>query len=237
MGWTLITGAADRLGATISKILAKKGHNVLIHYRSSRDLAEAVRDVCRGFDVKAEIVQGDFSTEESTMEFIRSVKGQYPDIHNIVNNVGNIIHKSALETTTEEWMNLFQVNLHTPFLIIKECIESVKEKKGHIINIGVSGLGKCSGSYQNTAYSLTKHSLWILTRSLAKELAGDQVPVNMVSPGQLEISVDLPEDTTTLPMKRAGTTEEVARVIAFLLQNESEYITGQNIDVAGGYGL
>jgi NAD(P)-dependent dehydrogenase (short-subunit alcohol dehydrogenase family) len=84
---------------------------------------------------------------------------------------------------------------------------------------------------------MTKSNLWMFTRSLAKELAKDFVRVNMVSPGLLDISIDLKEYAATLPMKRPGSCKEVARVIAFLLEEESRYITGQNIEVSGGFGL
>ncbi len=75
----------------------------------------------------------------------------------------------------------------------------------------------------------------MLTKSLAKELAASNVRVNMVSPGQLDISVDKP-NPAALPMQRLGTAEETARVVAFLLE-KGQYITGQNIEVAGGLGL
>ena len=88
-----------------------------------------------------------------------------------------------------------------------------------------------------TAYTITKLGLWMLTRSLAKELAPSQVRVNMVSPGYLDISVDLPEDVSKLPMGRSGTTKEVANIIALLLDKQSSYITGQNIEVAGAVRL
>ena len=83
----------------------------------------------------------------------------------------------------------------------------------------------------------TKAALWSLTRSLAKECAPHGVAVNMVSPGQLDISLSLPKDTSVLPMKRAGTCLEVARVVGFLLQPENHYITAQNIEIAGALGL
>ena len=76
--------------------------------------------------------------------------------------------------------------------------------------------------------------MWLLTKSLAAELAKSSVRVNMVSPGYIENAVDLPENTDKLPMKRPATLDELTRVIAFLLDDQSNYITGQNIDVAGG---
>ena len=89
----------------------------------------------------------------------------------------------------------------------------------------------------STAYTMTKASLLLLTKSLALELAPDQVRVNMISPGYLEDSVDLPMDLSKIPMQRPAKSEEVADVIAFLLSDKAYYLTGQNIEVAGGTRL
>ena len=101
----------------------------------------------------------------------------------------------------------------------------------------MTGLSTERADTYSTAYTFTKASLLMLTKALAKEYAPDGVTVNMVSPGHLDISVDLPEDLNTLPMKRPATCEEVARVVTFLLRDENNYLTGQNIDIAGALRL
>lgn len=236
MSWTLVTGGARRLGAEICKTLAAKGHNILVHYNTSLHEADQVVTACKKMGVCAESIQGDFSSPITTEEFIKNLLERFSSIDNLINNVGNYNSSTALHTSAEEWDALFQVNLHAPFRIILALIPSIKRQKGSILNIGVAGIDNMRSARLTAAYSATKVALLSLTKSLARELAPDHVRVNMISPGQLENSIDKP-DPMKLPMQRMGTTSEVSRVIAFLLEKENSYITGQNIEIAGGVGL
>ena len=128
----------------------------------------------------------------------------------------------------------FQTNLNAPYQLMKQLIPSIKQQKGSIINIGVSGLNFVHADVYSTAYTITKSALLMLTKSLAIELAPDQVRVNMISPGYLETSVDLPSDLSHIPLNRLGTLQEVADMVVYLLSEKASYITGQNIEIAGG---
>lgn len=237
MNWTLVTGGAKRLGAEICTTLASKGHNILVHYNSSKNEAVDVVKACTRYGVKAESVQGDFSSKETTIKFLNVLQERFPDIENLVNNVGNYIVKPALATSVNEWYDLFQTNLHAPFILTKGLAASIQAARGSIVNIGVAGVNSVQADTYSTAYTATKLSLCMLTKSLALELASSGVRVNMVSPGYLDNAVDKPLDWSSVPMKRAGVPSEIARVVAFLLEDESSYITGQNIEVAGGLRL
>lgn len=232
MNWTLITGGAKNLGAEICRTLASQGHAILVHYNKSRDEALAVAENCRSFGVPSEIIQGDFSNLEGVEAFVGRLS-KFKPVVTLVNNVGNYLIRSALKTETNEWVDIFQTNLHAPYILIRALKEQIIKCQGSIINIGVTGLDGVRADTYSTAYTLTKAGLLWLTKSLAKELAPLQVRVNMVSPGLLEESID----TIPVPMGRPGKFREVARVIAFLLEKESSYITGQNIEVAGGLRL
>jgi NAD(P)-dependent dehydrogenase (short-subunit alcohol dehydrogenase family) len=235
--WTLVTGGAKRLGAAICLALAAKGHNIAVHYRQSEQEALSVAEACRKHGVLAEIIQGDFSTTETTEAFAKNYLQQFKETQNLINNVGNFLVRTATKTTQEQWLDLFQNNLNAPFLLINACLPSIKKHHGAIINLGVAGIQEVNADIYSTAYSCAKTGLWMLTKSLAKELASSHVRVNMVSPGYLDISVDLPDDVCTLPMGRAAAPQEAADVIAFLLDPSASYITGQNIEVAGGIRL
>lgn len=237
MCWTLVTGSATGLGAEIAKAVAKQGSSVLIHYRNSQKEAEEVRGICREYGVKAELVHGDFSTSESTKLFIKDLHANFPDIKNLINNVGEYLIADLLDTSVEDWERLFQANLHTPFFLIQSLIPSIRKHSGNIVNIGTVGLHSLRAARYSSAYRLTKQSLWMMTKTFAAELAEDGVCVNMVSPGQLENSVDLPEDVSQLPMSRPASLEEVVRIVLLFLDPENSYITGQNLEVAGGLGL
>jgi NAD(P)-dependent dehydrogenase (short-subunit alcohol dehydrogenase family) len=237
MAWILVTGGAKRLGAQLCLTLAKQGHSVVVHYCQSEKEAYDVVAQCRLLGGKAEALQGDFSTQEGVEQFITHYLKQFPQTEALINNVGNYLIQPATQTEAKKWMDLFQTNLHAPFLLSCALKDSLIASKGQIINLGVSGVKSPSAHTHATAYYLTKLSLWGLTLALAKELAPYEVCVNMVSPGYLENSVDFPKDPTKLPMHRPGSCSEVARMVTFLLDPANHYITGQNIEVAGGVGL
>lgn len=237
MGWTLVTGGGKRLGAEICLTLAKLGYPIVVHYNTSPEGAHAVVAKCREYGVEAEAIQGDFSTQESTEDFIIRYLKRFPDSANLINNVGIYLVRSGLKTSQKDWIHIFQTNFHAPCALIQALVPSITQTHGAIVNIGMVGIQQIGAKTYSTAYSASKQSLWMATRSFAAELAPSLVRVNMVSPGYLDISVDLPKDVKKLPMHRAGTCVEVARVVAFLLDNESNYITGQNIEVAGGFSL
>ena len=237
MGWTLVTGGSRRLGAAISISLAAKGYPVLIHYRQQAAEAEEVARKCRLLGVQAETISGELTTPDSTRALIETCMRRYSPIRHLINNAGDYLCKPALETSIEEWLRLFQSNLHAPFMLAKGLLPGIKQLRGSIVNLGVAGASIIQADLHCTGYRMAKMSLYMLTKSLARELAPDQVRVNMISPGYLENSVDLPAKWPVHSMQRSGLLEEVVRVILFLISEESKYITGQNIEVAGGVAL
>lgn len=237
MTWTLVTGAAKRLGAEICQLLALHGHHLVIHYRYSEREAQTLAEQCRQLGVKAEIIQGDFTTKESTQEFVKKYLAEFSNTKNLINNVGNYFIGSALQTPIEEWIELFQNNLYAPLILIQALSDSLKKNQGSIVNLGVAGISHVRADVYSTAYSCAKTGLWMLTKSLASEFAPYNVKVNMISPGYVDISVDLPREVNALPMQRPAETREIAEAVAFLLGEKARYITGQNIEIAGGVRL
>lgn len=237
MAWTLVTGGAKGLGKEICLTLAKKGHNVLVHFRKSKEEAEAVAEECRKSGVLSKTVQADFSNPEGIQGLLDMARKQTWEIKFLINNVGNFFEGALSDTPVETWHSLFQTNLHAPFLLIRGLLPEIASQKGAVINIGSAGCNDLRGDAKYAAYSLTKRSLYFLTKSFAKEAAKDGVRVNMVSPGELENSVTLAGRREKLPFGRAGALREVAEVVSFLLLPENAYITGQNIEVAGGFAL
>lgn len=234
MQWTLVIGGAKGLGAEICRFLSAQGHAVIVHYNKSSKEAEEVAEICRKNGTPAGTVQGDFATKDSTLLFTTRVLKKFPEIKNIVYNVGNYFIGPASETSVEGWYDLFQSNLNAPFIIIQSLLPLIKKYRGGIVTIGTVGIGHVAADTYSTAYRCTKMGLLMLTKSLAKELASSFVNVNMVSPGYLENSVDLPNQ---LPMARPALLIEAARLVYFFLQDENKYITGQNIELAGGVKL
>jgi len=236
MSKTLVTGGAKNLGREIVLKLARNNQDLLIHYNKSKMEAFELVKECRSLGVEAEAIFGDFSNLQGMQAFIDFLK-PFKKIKNIVNNVGNYLVKPILETSLNEMNALFMTNLSAPLFLIQSLIPSIKEERGSIVNIGVCGIDHGRAEIYSTAYSMTKASLLMLTRTLAKDLALFDVTVNMVSPGMLEGSMDAPKSVKDMPMKRFGTNQEVADVVLFLLNPNNHYITGQNIEVAGGLRL
>ena len=238
MPWTLVTGGAKRTGAAICRFLAEQGFSLVIHYNKSKKEAEGTRKICQNLGVQAEILQGDFSTQKGVEDFIFRCKERYSTVQNIVNNVGNLYVGSSLQTPMEVWQQLHQVNVWAPIALSQAFLPSLLELEGSIINLGVAGLHGVVADTSTSCYRMTKLSLWMWTKSLAKELAPKKVRVNMVSPGRLENSEDpTMKNKSLVPMGRDGKEREVAEVVAFLLDKKNVYITGQNIEVAGGVRL
>lgn len=237
MKWVLVTGGAKNLGANLCRALAENGYHLLLHYNTSQGLAESVAGECKKFGICVELLQGDFSSVSSVHAFIEQNKEKFSNVFALVNNVGNYQVLSASKTSSECLRDLYQTNLHAPFALIQALLPSLCDRRGTIINIGCAGVETVRADTYSTAYTMTKQSLWLLTKSLALELAPLGVRVNMLSPGHLTHSVDLPEDLSDIPMGRAGTGKELAKLLLFLLDESNAYITGQNVDIAGGVRL
>ena len=237
MSWTLVTGAAKGLGSQVCLELARLGHSVVIHYRSSQDSAEALKETCIKLGARAEIIQGDFSTTNSVLTFLEAYSSCFPDTKNLINNVGNYSIGTALNTPIDVWQSFYQTNFLSALQIMQALTPSIIQSRGSIINIGVTGIQSVPADLYSPAYTSSKLSLWMATKSLAKELASRGVRVNMISPGYLENAVDLPENLSTLPQGRPVKLDEAARLVAFLLDDANASITGQNIEIAGAIRL
>jgi NAD(P)-dependent dehydrogenase (short-subunit alcohol dehydrogenase family) len=237
----LVTGGGKGLGAEICSHLARAGHNVVIHYRTSEQEAKRVAEQCHSYGVFAETIQGDFATQDSLESFIDRYLTLFPKTKGIINNVGDYLIAPSVGTTSLQWLSLFQTNFFSPVFLTQALLPSLKALKGSVVNLGVSGLRASRAFTKTTAYATTKAALLFYTISLAKELAEEGVKVNMVSPGFLDHSIEdknaLFKDPSELPFKRPATLFEVAYLVASFFDPHNSYITGQNIEVAGGIGL
>lgn len=214
----LVTGAAKGLGTTIAKRLSEEGYDLLLQYRTEPGAYPGTW------------IQGDFSTPESTKEFVERIPKKH-EIVGVVNNVGHYITSSALQTSAEEFSTLFQANFFAPLEIVRALQESLEV----VVNIGTAGVTHFKAEHFSAAYFLSKQSLYSLTLCLARELAPRGIRVNMVSPGIMVNSVEGKE--RPIPMGRLIELEEVAEQVAHLFTDACRSITGQNIEVSGGFKL
>ena len=229
----LITGAAKNLGGYLAEKLAKNKYSVIVHYNNSKTEAKEVVKSCRLEGVEAELLQGDFSTNESLSDFVSNLKSMTSELYGFIHNVGNFEVGSFLNTPYSKWQELIQVNLNASFYLLKEIIPLLKTQMGHIICMGFAGINNVKADTYCSAYSLTKQALLFMVKTIAKEVSASNIKINMISPGYLEKSVVFPKDP--FPMQRPASFEDIFQTVKFLLDHT--YITGQNIEVSGGIRL
>lgn len=236
MSWTLVTGGAKRLGAEICRQLAGEGCDLLIHYRNSEAEAQQVAEQCRQSGVRVQLLQGSFDSAESINAFLERYASLWPDLQHLVLNAAHCVPDSILAIESAMWSHLFQVNVHSVQQLCRHLAPSLTANRGSVTALGVSGMQRARP--HDAAYCASINARWGVIQSLALELAPQGARANMVSPGQLENSIDYqPGSHAHLPMGRPGFASEVAQVVCWLVREQSAYITGQNIEVAGGNRL
>ncbi len=209
----IVTGNARGLGQAISA-------NLLAH-------GFAQPEIIRSKDY-------DLTQSESAERLVVDTISKYGRLDLLVNNVGNYIAKSIDDISIEDWQEMMNSNLNSSFYMTKYALPYLRQSHGRIINIGFAALDKFSPAPRVIAYQVAKTGLLTLTKGLAKAEAVNGVLINMISPGHLENTVvnDAIED---IPLGRLGALAEVNQTLNYLLTND--YVTGQNIEVAGGWGL
>lgn len=236
MSWVLITGSTSHLGKEIAISFARSGKNIILHYHSRVDIAAQIASEVAAIGMQAKTLYGEFSTPSGVDAFLQQYKQLDLQVETIINNVGPYMQKSLLQSSLDDLQDIFQTNFFASVSIAKALLPDLEKRQGSIIYLGFPNLSR--GKVRNSApgYVLAKETLAVWTRSFAKELLPRQVRVNMVSPGYVEHSIDLPEPST-LPQGRFIAGKEVADLIQYLASPFAASITGQNIDVAGGIGL
>ncbi len=232
----LITGASRGIGAAIAVRLARDGYNIWLNYRRNHEAAQAVAARVRDLGRECTLLPFDVSDGSAAQEALENIlRERCPYI--LVNNSGVNRDGLLFWMSREDWKDVLNVSLDGFYHVTSRIVGLMMQKKrGRIINI-VSTSGQ-AGMAGQVNYSAAKAGLIGATRALAKEVARSGVLVNAVSPGFVETDMtkDLPkpEILKMIPLRRFGTCEEVAAVVAFLCSEDASYITGQVLNVNGG---
>ncbi|MGE8025025.1 3-oxoacyl-ACP reductase FabG [Staphylococcus pasteuri] len=231
----LVTGGVKGIGKSVSIKLQEKGYKVYATYNKSINKANELES--KYLNIKT--IQLDITDNKEVQNVIKKIYTLEGKIDCLVNNAGTINDGYFLMMSNNKWNNVINTNLNGTFNVLKTTLKYMKVKKsGRVVNI--SSTSGVSGQVGQANYSASKGAIITLTKTLAKELAGDNIRINSVSPGfiETEMTSKLPNKEILkeeyIPMKRFGKTEEVANVVEFLLSENSSYITGKNISIDGG---
>ena len=239
MKTVLVTGGSRGIGKSIS-ITLSKNHHVVVGYVNSEDKAvEVVKEITEAGG-NANIIEIDISNKKSVDNAFSAIEDAYGSVDILINNAGVTKDNILPRMKEEDWLDVIQTNLTGSFYTSQRAIKQMmKNKWGRIIFI--SSVVGISGNQGQANYAASKAGLIGLAKSISKELGSRNITSNVIAPGYIETDMTSFLDDENkeniieqLSIKRIGKPEDISNVVAFLCNDESEYITGQVIPVDGG---
>jgi 3-oxoacyl-[acyl-carrier protein] reductase len=235
----LVTGASRGIGRSIARVLARAGADVAVTARNRGLLEETAREV-REEGRRALVISADLRGAAGCREVVETVQREWGRLDVLINNAGQGATGPVERITEEAWDEVLETNLKSQFLLAQAAAPLMRERGwGRIVNI--SSIAAQTGGVAGAAsYAASKGGSLALTKSLARDLAGDGITVNAITPGQIETDMGrvpperLPQILALIPLGRLGRPEDIAFAALFLCSEEAGYITGATLDVNGG---
>jgi len=239
----LVTGSGQGIGRATAQRLAKAGADIVINYRSNTSAAAEAKASIEAMGRRCITIQADVSQEEDVTRLFAEAQQQLGAVTILVNNAGTTRDKLILQMSLADFEHVMNSNLRSAFLCTKAALRGMmKARWGRIIN--VSSVAGLLGNAGQANYSASKAAIIALTISTAREMASRNITANAIAPGFIptELTSNLNEQQLKMmieatPLRRFGTTEEVAAAIGFLCMPEAGYITGQILCVDGGMAM
>jgi NAD(P)-dependent dehydrogenase (short-subunit alcohol dehydrogenase family) len=229
----LVTGSAKGVGRELLLALAADGADVAVHYRTSDDAATTVAERARERGVAATVVQGDVTDPEDVEDLFGAVESELGHVDVLVNNVGAFAPRHWSEIDYDTWRTVIETNLDATYLCARRALPAMREADyGRIVNVGYASSEKGLVSPKNFPYFAAKAGVLMFTRMLAADTQDDGVTVNAVSPYVVENSDEFPAE---LPRDRPASFDDIAQAVRFFLEADSDYLSGQNVEVSGGW--
>lgn len=234
----LVTGGSRGIGAAIAKRLAADGASVAVTYTKDATSASAVVKAIEDAGAKALAIQADSLDAEAIKGAIAKTVAALGSLDILVNNAGTAIPKPFEEATVEEFDHVLNLNVRSVFITTQAALKHIN-KGGRIISIG-SCVGERNMTPGLTVYSATKAAVKMFTQGLAREVGGRAITVNNIQPGPIDTDLNPASGDWATPqlevtaLKRYGTVDEVAALVAFVASPEAAYITGASLTVDGG---
>ncbi len=242
----IVTGGSGEIGAATAIKAAEHHYQVCISYLSNKERADEVLSKIKRIGGQAIAVQADTRIEEDVFTLFERCKKELGPVTHLVNNAGIVGHiTKVVDLPLSVLKHVFDVNVIGYFLCAREAVRCMSKNRtgsgGVIVNVS-SRAAALGGSNEWVHYAATKGAIDTMTIGLAKEVAAEGIRVNAVNPGLIDTSIHssggnpdrLSQLMNTVPMGRAGSVDEVAEVIMFLLSDRASYITGVCLDISGG---
>jgi len=244
MRHAIITAGSKGLGKQVTEHFLKHGSSVTVNYFSDTERVEVLKKEWKEYQDRLHFVQGDVTKKEDIVNIVEQAKERFGRIDYLINNAGPYVFekKKLINYSDDEWYEMIDGNLTSVFHFVKLVIPLMREQQfGRIINYGFQDAENAPGWMHRSAYSAAKVGLVSLTRSIAKEEAENRITANMVLPGDINGKMKEADIQTAkalkdpgTPVGRPGTGEDLARLIGFLCQDDSDMITGSVVSAAGG---
>jgi acetoacetyl-CoA reductase len=239
----LVTGGTRGIGAAITECLLGSGASVAAGYNRGKESAEKFATQLGSKGAKVSVHQGRVDDVDDCNRVVKEVMDRFGRIDYLVNNAGITLDKTVRKMSVDDWHQVLDVNLSGAFHMTKAVLEHmIGRGSGRIVNIS-SVIGE-TGNVGQANYAASKAGLFGFTKSLALEMAQRGITVNCVAPGFIgtEMVAAIPEPALAkviekIPQRRLGKPEEVARVVRFLLEDDSSYITGAVYSINGGLDM
>ena len=236
----IITGASRGIGRGIAEVFAKHGANVAFTYSSSAEAAKVLEDELTALGVQAKGYQSNAADFNEAQKLVDDVIATFGNIDILINNAGITKDNLLMRISEQDFDTVINVNLKSVFNMTKAVQKTMlKNRKGSIINM--SSVVGVKGNAGQTNYAASKAGVIGFTKSVALELGSRNIRCNAIAPGfiETEMTAKLNDDVVQgwrdgIPLKRGGTTEDVANACLFLASDMSAYITGQVMNVDGG---
>jgi len=236
----IITGASRGIGRSILELFVENGANVAFSYIGESKGAKSIESDFSNHKQKVVSYMSDASSFEQSQKLIDSVVNDFGSIDVLVNNAGITIDNLLMRMSEEDFERVIDVNLKSVFNTTKAILRTMlKQRSGSIINM--SSVVGVKGNAGQSNYSASKAGMIGFTKSMALELGSRNIRCNCIAPGfiETEMTEQLSDDVVqswrdSIPLKRGGSTNDVANVTLFLASDLSSYITGQVINVCGG---
>ncbi len=235
----IVTGSGKGIGRAIAERLARDGYRVVVNYRRDAASAHEALNACQASSPDSIAVQADVATAEGARELIDHAHMQFGRLDVLINNAGPFLAKPVFETSVEEWREILDGNLSSAFYCIKAALPILRaQKSGHIINLGSLNAENARGAPSTVAYNVAKTGLVVLSKSIARSEARYGIRCNIVNPGFIETYAtsdsDKRELPSIIPLGALGKTDDISNLVAYLLSEQANYVTGSVINVHGG---